>query len=62
VYEFVSSLDSALDLIVWGWEGAWTERLELSLVELVVAVSDDLVALVRSWKPLLSSFSDGGGG
>ena len=53
-YSYVTNLDEVLDLLYWGWEGSWTNELENSLVELLVAVSDDLVEMVRKWNSLLS--------
>ena len=53
-YSYVTNLDEVFDLLYWGWEGLWTNELENSLVELLVAVSDDLVEMVRKWNSLLS--------
>jgi hypothetical protein len=33
--------------------GVWNEDLENSLLELLVAVSDDLEAAIRSWQPMM---------
>lgn len=52
-FQLVDSLDSLFDAFYWGWTGLWTESLESALLELLVAVDDDLVALVRSMKSMM---------
>ena len=44
-----------------GGATAWTEALEHALLELLIAVDDDLVALVRSWTGMFSSSSSNSG-
>eukprot|EP01035_Chromulina_nebulosa_P033849 gene33849-45344_t len=54
VYAYVSFLDEALDLLYWGWVGGWTEELESTLVELLVAVNDEFVEFIRGLTSLIS--------
>ena len=49
-YSYVLALDEALDRLQWGWEGSWTEELECALLELLVAVEEDLTEAARSWQ------------
>lgn len=60
VYQYTSSLDDILDTVHWSWESSeWTEALEGALLELLVAVSDDLVATVRKWSSMMSFMRTG---
>jgi hypothetical protein len=54
-FEYATALDEGFDLLYWGWGygGKWNEDLENSLLELLVAVSDDLEAAIRSWQPMM---------
>jgi len=60
VFSYCMALDAVLDRVCWGWEGVWSSDLEGSLLELLVAVDDDLVALVGTWKRMLSAVYEGG--
>lgn len=55
-FEYATALDEAFDLLYWGWGygGLWDMDLENSLLELLVAVSDDLEAAIRSWQPMMA--------
>ena len=54
VFRFAAALDAMFDRLYWGWEGHWSDALESALFELLVAVDDDLVAMVQSWVAMLS--------
>lgn len=59
LYDFLSSSDDLLEEFVWGWSygGLFTDALESSLLELLIANNDELEATVRSWKPMMSAFN-----
>jgi len=54
VFRFAAALDAMFDRLYWGWEGLWSDALESALFELLVAVDDDLVEMVKSWVAMLS--------
>lgn len=49
VHRYATALDCMFDRLYWGWEGNWDQNLEGAILQLLVAVDDDLVGLVRSW-------------
>lgn len=57
LYEYGHALDATIDLIYWGWSGEWSSALEGSLLELLVAVDDDLVSMLHSIKSMLAMMS-----
>ena len=61
VYAYVSVLDDTLDLLHWGWVGGWTEELESSLMELLVAVNDEFVEFIRRLNSLISMMGSSAG-
>jgi hypothetical protein len=54
-YRYVAALDAFYDQMYWGWEGNWTEELEIALLELVVAVDEDLTVIVHSMTSMMSA-------
>jgi hypothetical protein len=55
LHRYVAALDSLYDQMYWGWEGNWTVALEVALLELVVAVDEDLTAIVHSMTSMMSA-------
>jgi hypothetical protein len=54
IHEVVMTLDSLMDTLFWGWEGNWTVGLEAALLELLVAVEDDLTDCIHRWSSMMS--------
>jgi hypothetical protein len=52
IHEVVMTLDSVMDTLYWGWEGNWTVGLEAALLELLVAVEDDLSDCIHRWNSM----------
>eukprot|EP01032_Pedospumella_encystans_P020416 gene20416-23189_t len=59
-FRYASALDCMYDRLYFGWEGKWTNELESSLFELLVAVDDDLVSMVKSWVGMLGAVTASG--
>lgn len=59
LYDFLTTTDALLDEFVWGWAygGCYTDSLENSLLELLIASNDELETTVRSWQPMMAVFS-----
>lgn len=55
VHRYAAALDCMFDRLYWGWEGHWDQSLENAVLQLLVAVDDDLVGMVRSWVNMMSS-------
>ena len=53
IHEVVMTLDSVMDTLYWGWEGNWTVGLEAALLELLVAVEDDLADCIHRWNSMV---------
>lgn len=60
IFRYASALDCMYDRLYFGWEGKWTNELESSLFELLVAVDDDLVSMVKSWVGMLGAVTASG--
>ena len=54
IHEVVMALDSVMDTLHWGWEGDWSVGLEAALLELLVAVDDDLEGCLHRWSSMMS--------
>ncbi len=60
IFRYASALDCMYDRLYFGWEGKWSHELESSLFELLVAVDDDLVSMVKSWVGMLGAVTTSG--
>lgn len=60
VYSYCMSLDRLLDRIFNGWEGNWDSELEAAVLELLVAVDNDLVPVVIQMSDMMGGMMSGG--
>ena len=56
-YRYITALECMYDRMIWGWEGNWTEELEHALIQLVIAVDDDLTGMVKSMTSMMTIMS-----
>ncbi|GAB5372171.1 hypothetical protein AAMO2058_001642500, partial [Amorphochlora amoebiformis] len=59
VFEFATAIDHLYDQLFWSWEGEWHAEVETGLVNLVIAVEDNLKGFMESMKQMLKSFGQG---
>jgi hypothetical protein len=56
-YQYTESLTSAMDQLLWGWNGHFSEDMEQALVQLVVFTDEELATWIHRWAPMLTAMS-----
>jgi hypothetical protein len=63
VYDFCVVVDDLYELLYWGWgsknSNTFTNDIEVSLLELCVAVNEDLKNTIKKWQPMMVMMGGG---
>jgi hypothetical protein len=60
LYTYCISLDSCVDHLYWCWESNWTSELEVSILELLISVNDELVIVIQNMKAMFQGIMSAG--